>query len=234
MRLLFLIDGDNQFLLNFCSRYGKIKAGKEGAFMAYILAILGGYLLGCSNMALYLSKAKGVDLRAGGSGNLGASNATALLGWKAGVLTALHDGAKAFIPALIARFLFPEIAHLAVVAGVAAVCGHMFPFYLGFKAGKGLASYVGMLVALNLKFALAVFVLLVLITVVTDFIVLGTTATMLTTPIFFGITQGWIPALILGALSAVIIYKHRMNYVHIADGTEGRLSKAIRGEYRVK
>ena len=234
MRLLFLIDGENQFLLNFCSRYGKIKAGKEGAFMAYILAILGGYLLGCSNMALYLSKAKGVDLRAGGSGNLGASNATALLGWKAGVLTALHDGAKAFIPALIARFLFPEIAHLAVVAGVAAVCGHMFPFYLGFKAGKGLASYVGMLVALNLKFALAVFVLLVLITVVTDFIVLGTTATMLTTPIFFGITQGWIPALILGALSAVIIYKHRMNYVHIADGTEGRLSKAIRGEYRVK
>ena len=234
MRLLFLIDGENQFLLNFCSRYGKIKTGKEGAFMAYILAILGGYLLGCSNMALYLSKAKGVDLRAGGSGNLGASNATALLGWKAGVLTALHDGAKAFIPALIARFLFPEIAHLAVVAGVAAVCGHMFPFYLGFKAGKGLASYVGMLVALNLKFALAVFVLLVLITVVTDFIVLSTTATMLTTPIFFGITQGWIPALILGALSAVIIYKHRMNYVHIADGTEGRLSKAIRGEYRVK
>ena len=234
MRLLFLIYGENQFLLNFCSRYGKIKTGKEGAFMAYILAILGGYLLGCSNMALYLSKAKGVDLRAGGSGNLGASNATALLGWKAGVLTALHDGAKAFIPALIARFLFPEIAHLAVVAGVAAVCGHMFPFYLGFKAGKGLASYVGMLVALNLKFALAVFVLLVLITVVTDFIVLGTTATMLTTPIFFGITQGWIPALILGALSAVIIYKHRMNYVHIADGTEGRLSKAIRGEYRVK
>ena len=202
--------------------------------MAYILAILGGYLLGCSNMALYLSKAKGVDLRAGGSGNLGASNATALLGWKAGVLTALHDGAKAFIPALIARFLFPEIAHLAVVAGVAAVCGHMFPFYLGFKAGKGLASYVGMLVALNLKFALAVFVLLVIITVVTDYIVLGTTATMLVTPVFFGITRGWVSALILGCLSLVIIYKHRMNYVHIADGTEGRLSKAIRGEYRVK
>ena len=202
--------------------------------MAYILAILGGYLLGCSNMALYLSKAKGVDLRAGGSGNLGASNATALLGWKAGVLTALHDGAKAFIPAVIARFLFPDIAHLAVVAGAAAVCGHMFPFYLGFKAGKGLASYVGMLVALNLKFALAVFVLLVVITVVTDFIVLGTTATMLATPVFFGITQGWVPALILSALSVIIIYKHRLNYVHIADGTEGRLSKAIRGEYRVK
>ena len=202
--------------------------------MAYILAILGGYLLGCSNMALYLSKAKGVDLRAGGSGNLGASNATALLGWKAGVLTALHDGAKAFIPALICRIVFPEIVHLAVVAGAAAVCGHMFPFYLRFKAGKGLASYVGMLVALNLKFALAVFVLLVVITVVTDYIVLGTTATMLATPIFFGITRGWVPALILGTLSLVIIYKHRLNYVHIADGTEGRLSKAIRGEYRVK
>ena len=202
--------------------------------MAYILAILCGYLLGCSNMALYLSRAKGVDLRAGGSGNLGASNATALLGWKAGALTALHDGAKAFVPALICRYMFPDIANLAVVAGVAAVCGHMFPFYLGFKAGKGLASYIGMLVALNLKFAIAVCILLVIITVVTDYIVLGTTATMIVTPVFFGITQGWIPALILGGLSAVIIYKHRLNFVHIAEGTEGRLSKAIRGEYRVK
>ena len=202
--------------------------------MAYILAILCGYLLGCSNMALYLSRSKGVDLRSGGSGNLGASNATALLGWKAGVLTALHDGAKAFVPALIARFVFPEIAHLAVAAGAAAVFGHMFPFYLRFRGGKGLASYVGMLVALNLKFAVVVFIILVIITVVTDYIVLGTAATMLITPVFFGITRGWIPALIMGSLSLVILYKHRLNYVHIVQGTEGRLSGAIRGEYRVK
>lgn len=202
--------------------------------MAYILAILVGYLLGCSNMALYLGKAKGVDLRAGGSKNLGASNATALLGWKAGVITALHDGAKAFIPALIARFVFPELEHLAVVAGVAAVLGHIFPFYLGFRGGKGLASYVGMLVALNLKFAIAVFVLLVIITVVTDYIVLGTAATMLTTPVFFAVVQGWIPALVMGILSLVILYKHRENYLRIVKGTEGRLSGTIRGEYRVK
>ena len=63
--------------------------------MKYFAVILMGYLLGCSNMALYLSKWKKVDLRAGGSGNLGASNAVILMGWKAGVLTALHDIGKA-------------------------------------------------------------------------------------------------------------------------------------------
>ena len=63
--------------------------------LPYIVTVLGAYLIGCSNMALYLSRRKGVDLRAGGSKNLGASNAFALMGWKAGVLVAVHDIGKA-------------------------------------------------------------------------------------------------------------------------------------------
>ena len=65
--------------------------------MKYISIILLGYLLGCSSMAWYLAKLANADLRSGGSGNLGASNAVVLLGWKAGVLTALHDIGKAVL-----------------------------------------------------------------------------------------------------------------------------------------
>ena len=136
--------------------------------MAYLVAILGGYLLGCSNMALYLGKAKGVDLRAGGSGNLGASNATILMGWRAGVLTAVHDAGKALLAVVLARLVFPDAAFAGAAAGVACVLGHIFPFYMGFRGGKGFASYIGMILALNWKFALVIFVLVVLVTVVTD------------------------------------------------------------------
>ena len=202
--------------------------------MAYLVAILGGYLLGCSNMALYLGKAKGVDLRAGGSGNLGASNATILMGWRAGVLTAVHDAGKALLAVVLARLVFPDAAFAGAAAGVACVLGHIFPFYMGFRGGKGFASYIGMILALNWKFALVIFVLVVLVTVVTDYIVAGTTLTIVASPVFFGITMGWITALILGVATAVMLWKHRANYVRIGKGTELGLRGAVRGDNRVK
>ena len=123
--------------------------------MSYLLAILGGYLLGCSNMALYLSKIKKVDIRSGGSGNLGASNAVILMGWGAGVLTAVHDIGKAFLAVFLAKVFFPEMEHIGAVAGVSCVLGHIYPFYLKFRGGKGFASYLGMTIGLNWKIALA-------------------------------------------------------------------------------
>ena len=202
--------------------------------MAYILAILGGYLLGCSNMAYWLAKGRGVDLRSGGSGNLGASNAVTMMGWKAGVITALHDGAKAFLAVLLFRFLFRDVEAIGTVAGVAAVYGHIFPFYLKFKGGKGLASYVGLLVALNWKLAIALFVVLAIATVVTDYIVVGTVLVVLIAPIFYAVSGDVTTALILAAASLLMIWKHRINYVRIYKGTEVGLRSAARGEHRVK
>lgn len=202
--------------------------------MAYILAILGGYLLGCSNMAYWLAKGRGVDLRSGGSGNLGASNAVTMMGWKAGVITALHDGAKAFLAALLFRFLFWDVEAIGTVAGVAAVYGHIFPFYLKFRGGKGLASYVGLLVALNWKLAIALFVVLAIATVVTDYIVVGTVLVVVIAPIFYAVTGNGTTALILAAASALMLWKHRMNYIRIYKGTEVGLRSAARGEHRVK
>ena len=202
--------------------------------MAYILAIFGGYLMGCSNMAYWLAKARGVDLRSGGSGNLGASNAVTMMGWKAGVITALHDGAKAFLAVLLFRWIFPEVEAIGTVAGVAAVYGHIYPFYLKFKGGKGLASYVGMLVALNWKLALALFVVIAIATVVTDYIVVGTILVVVITPVFYAVNGDVTTALILAAASLLMIWKHRINYVRIYKGTEVGLRSAARGDHRVK
>ena len=208
---------------------------KGGEFMGYLLAILGGYLLGCSNMALYLSKIKKVDIRAGGSGNLGASNAVILMGWGAGVLTAVHDIGKAILAVIMAKVFLPELEHIGAVAGVSCVLGHIYPFYLKFKGGKGFASYLGMTIALNWKIALAVLVLVVVVTLITDYIVAATTTTIVVVPVWLGIVaQSLVFALILLIASAVIAWKHRENYVRMYHGTEIGFRSAGRGDHRVK
>lgn len=203
--------------------------------MNYILIISLGYLLGCSNMAYYIAKIKNIDMRRNGSGNLGASNATLLLGWKAGILTAVHDIAKAFLAVLVARWLFPELAHGGAAAGVACVLGHIFPFYLKFRGGKGFASYFGMTLALNWKLALVVGIAIVAVTLITDYIVCGTVTTIVSVPVYLGIVNhSWILTGILCIATAVIFYKHRENFPRMLNGTEPGLSTAIRGDKRIK
>ena len=203
--------------------------------MAYILIVLAAYLMGCSNLALYISKMKQVDIRTGGSGNLGASNATALLGWRIGILVALHDIGKAALAVMLAKLYFPELPLAGAVAGVASVLGHIFPFYLKFKGGKGFASYFGMTLALNWKFALVIALLVLLVTVITDYIVAGTTLTIVTVPVYLGIAEhSVLLALTLCIATAVIVYKHRMNYVRIYKGTEIGLRSVMKGKHRMK
>ena len=203
-------------------------------FLYGAVAMLG-YLLGCSNMALYLSKLAGVDLRNGGSGNLGASNAMILLGWRAGILVGAHDIGKAVLAVLLAGWVVPALPLAGAAAGVACVLGHMFPFYLRFKGGKGFASYLGMTLALNWKFALIVLVIVVAVTLISDYIVVGTVTTMLLVPAYLGFsTRNWMLVLLLCVASAVILFKHHENYVRIWRGTEVGLRRANRGDDRVR
>ena len=203
--------------------------------LAYVMAGLGAYALGCSNMAFYLSKLHKVDFRGGRSGNLGASNATILMGWKAGILVAIHDAGKALLAVLLANLLFPNLPNVGAVAGIAAVLGHIFPAPLKFRGGKGFAPYVGMTLALNWKFALVVLGIVVLVTVITDYIVVGTTTTVLMVPSYLGWAHhSFLLAGILLIGTLVILYKHRENYVRMANGTEIGLRSAAKGERRIK
>lgn len=203
--------------------------------MGYVIAAVLGYLMGCSSMAYYIGRCKKKDIRTAGSGNLGASNTTVLFGWGAGAAVALHDIAKGTLAVLLVKWLFPELACVGAVAGIACVLGHIFPFYLGFRGGKGLASYFGMTLALNWKLALVVAVMILLVTLITDYIALGTISTVLVVPAYIGFTTG--SALLVGILcvgSVVMLGKHWGNLVRIWHHQEIGLRSTVRGEKRIR
>lgn len=202
--------------------------------MQYIFVILLSYIIGCSSMSYYISKINKVDIKGQGSKNYGASNTVALIGWKAGILVAVHDIGKAVLAVFIAQYFFPALQYAGVVAGVACVLGHIFPFYLNFDGGKGFASYMGMLLALDWRVFIALGIAVIVITLVSDYIVLGTMTVITLTPIYFAITHDLTSAAILLIASVIILYKHRVNLVRIKNGTETGLRKANRGELRDK
>lgn len=199
----------------------------------YVLTVLGGYLLGCSSMAYYVSRWKKVNLSTNGSGNLGASNTTILLGWRMGILVALHDIFKGAAAVLLAKWLLPDLTYAPVAAGCACVMGHMYPFYLKGKGGKGFASYMGMLLALDWRLGLALIGISLLVTFLSDYIVVGTLTTVVVGPIWIGFTQSWVSAGIMLAVTAVIFYKHRENLHRILHGSEVGLRSTLKGEHRL-
>lgn len=203
-------------------------------YIYYFFVAIFSYLIGTSNLAFYISKVKKVSMRDGGSGNLGASNAMILMGWKAGIAVGVHDIGKAVLAVLFAKLLLPELYLAGAVAGCACVLGHIFPFYLKFKGGKGFASYIGMIAALNWKAAIIIVLLIIAITLITDYIVLATMTSITLFPVFTFFQVGIIGALIISVSSVVIAVKHRKNIVRIINGTEIGLRKASKGDYRSK
>jgi len=202
--------------------------------MGYVLAVILGYLLGCSSMAYYIGMAKKKDIRTAGSGNLGASNATVLFGWGAGVAVALHDIGKAFLAVVLAKWLFPESEFAGAAAVVACVLGHIFPFYLKFRGGKGLASYFGMTLALNWKLALIVAAVIILATLITDFISVGALSTIVVVPAYTAFVEhSMILAAIICIATVVMFFKHWENIIRIAKHQEIGLRSTARGEKRI-
>lgn len=201
--------------------------------LKYLIAILFAYIMGSSSMSYYLARLNKVDIRSKGSKNLGASNAMMLMGWKAGILVGLHDIGKSALAVILANAIFPELPYIGAIAGVASVLGHIFPFYLRFKGGKGFASFIGMALAIHWKFTLLLLVVVVIVTLITDYIVVGTVTTIISFPAYMGFaSRGYILPLILFIATTVIIYKHRENFVKIYNGTEIGFRSANRGEHR--
>lgn len=201
---------------------------------SYLICVLLGYVLGSSNMAFYISRLKGVNLTQSGTKNLGASNAMLLMGWGAGILVGLHDIGKAALSVWLAGRLFPHLPLAGLLSGAASVMGHMFPFYLRFRGGKGFASYLGMILAFNWKFALIVMAAVVVITLVTNYIVIATMTTVAVFPVYLAVTAGWAAVVITAVVSLVMVWKHRENFVRLKNGTEVGFRKAKSGELRIK
>lgn len=201
--------------------------------IAYLCAAFIGYLLGSCNLAYFIARRRGIDIRKTGTGNPGASNAMMLMGWKTGILVGVHDIGKAVLSVLLCGLLFPGQPLIRETAGVACVLGHLFPFYLAFRGGKGFASTLGVIAALNWRFALILGVAIVVAVLVTDYIVVGTMVTVVSYPIYCLATHQMIAAAMLALISLIIILKHRTNFARIFKGTEVGLRRAHQGELRV-
>lgn len=199
--------------------------------------ILAAYLIGSSSMSFYISKFKKINLKEKGSKNLGASNTLAIIGKKAAAAVLVHDVLKSFFAILAVRFIFNipynEVHWLLAAVGVAAVVGHIFPFYLKFKGGKGFATYIGLIFGLDWRLFLAVVALIFVVAFITDYIVVGTFSTIAAGPVYYALIQPnlWV-ALIVLLGSLVILWKHRENIRNLKNGKEMKIRSAFQNKYK--
>lgn len=196
--------------------------------LPFAAAIIIGYLFGCFNPAYIIAKIKGVDILAHGSHNPGASNATITMGWKIGVFVAVCDILKALLSVMIIRLLFPDQPIAEAIAGVSCVLGHIFPVFFKFRGGKGFASFLGMVLAIDWRFFIGIGIAIILITVITDYIAIATLTTVVVEPILVAVFKAqYIVMAVICVASIVIIYKHLENITKIANGKEIGLRKTL-------
>lgn len=187
-----------------------------------------GYFLGCVNLSYIISKLKGFDIRHVGSGNAGASNLVIVIGKKIGLLVAVIDIMKAFLAFRLAEILFPEacagsVNWAGVLAGVGAVLGHILPFYMGFKGGKGLACFGGTVLGIDYRLFVILFIIAFLIAMITDYICFAPITMAFIVPITVGVVYDtWIPPAIISVASLVILLRHTENLARIRSGEELR------------
>lgn len=200
-----------------------------------IIVIALGYLLGNFQTSYILGKLiKKVDIRTLGRGNAGASNSVESFGWKFGVVVAFLDAFKGLLAILLVKQLFNveldvQGAPLLYLAGYAAILGHIFPFFMNFKGGKGTATLVGMMVGLHPLFGTIGIAIIILLTVISDYVAIGTVGLllwMIAITIYFDI--GLLPLVIAIGGSLLSIYLHLPNFKRIMNKDEGRLSKALK------
>ncbi|MGE9964282.1 glycerol-3-phosphate 1-O-acyltransferase PlsY [Bariatricus sp. HCP28S3_A7] len=198
-----------------------------------------GYVFGLFQTGYIYGRMHGMDIRKHGSGNAGSTNALRTMGVKAGAITLLGDCFKCVIAVLVVRGIFasrcPEILPLlSLYAGFGAVLGHNYPFYLGFKGGKGIAATAGMILVTDLRMAAVCLVVFVVIVAVTRYVSLGS---LVVTVLFlaglvicgqmgeFGMAQNYLFEMygvgLLFTLSA--FFQHRANIKRLREGTENKI-----------
>lgn len=189
-----------------------------------LFLIVASYLVGAIPFGLLLSKGSGVDIRAQGSKNIGATNVARLLGKKLGILTLLADIAKGFTPLFVAGRLLPVDAQQGTalaLCGVATVLGHMFPVYLGFRGGKGVATGLGVFLYLAPKALAGCLLVFVTAVGVSGFVSLGSLLGALAVLPGLWLLQEPNWKIAPAAVVVVLIWlKHHQNIGRLLQGTE--------------
>ena len=204
--------------------------------MIYLVSALIGYLIGCFQTSYLMGKyLKQTDIRKHGTSNAGASNAAIVFGWRFGIVIALVDIGKTILAVTIISLVFPGEPILKYIAGLSSILGHIFPFYMQFRGGKGFASYAGLVLSMNWRLGLGFIFFCIIITVVTNYV---SVAALLSTGIYplYNIYIKESPAIILLLIIMyfVIIYKHKENIIRLKTGQEKGLRDLLKQKTPIK
>lgn len=202
--------------------------------MRYFVGIVVGYLLGSLSPSYLFAAIKNIDIRKSGTGNLGATNAMLTLGKKLGFVVMIFDVAKAFFPVLTFKLLYPGQDILCLTVGLATVIGHVFPFYLHFKGGKGVATFAGLVLAYDpLMFLILMLSGFFFVFCFNYFFSLPVSASALF-PVLVGFkSKSLIPTLLAVAIGLIVILKHMKNFKRIFDGTEIKSRDYFGGKVKI-
>jgi glycerol-3-phosphate acyltransferase PlsY len=189
------------------------------------------YLLGSIPFGFILAKLfGGTDVRTAGSGNIGATNVTRVVGPLAGVLTLVLDTAKGYLSVWLASDLLPGRTRAMFIAGFWSLLGHCFPVWLRFRGGKGVATAAGVFLALCPRAMLAALLLFLMIAVVFRYVSLASLSAAAALPLLMYLLwtpHGGPPRIVILAtlaMAALVIYQHRANIKRLARGQEPRFS----------
>ena len=192
-----------------------------------ILSAVIGYLLGNIPSGVLISKGYGIrDIRKHGSGNSGTTNVLRTLGWPPSVLTLAGDCLKGYVACLIGRWLAGDAGLL--LGGIFAILGHDFPAFMGFRGGKGIATSLGMIIAINPWIALALLVVQIVAVALTRYMSVASLITTVAFPVLTAILERGrenFPMFMVAACvaSALSLFGHRSNIKRLIHGEENRL-----------
>ncbi|MGL5714672.1 MAG: glycerol-3-phosphate 1-O-acyltransferase PlsY [Paraclostridium sp.] len=198
--------------------------------IGYIIIVVVAYLLGNISTSYIIAKRMlGVDIRTQGSGNAGSTNALRVLGKKAGAMTFIGDLLKGmlavFIARIIANIINVDPITAAYIAVVFVVVGHNWPALLGFKGGKGVATSLGAMIAVNPIIALSCFATFGVIVYITRYVSLGSVLSISISPIIMLALKNYKGFLVTLFLSVSVIYTHRENIKRLLNRTERKIGE---------
>lgn len=190
-------------------------------WLTWIILIIGGYLLGSVPSAYILVKLKrGIDIRRYGSGNVGSTNTVRVAGRATGIMVFCMDVAKGAIPTILGMAVCREAA---LAAGMAAFLGHLFPIWLGFKGGKGVATGFSVGLVICPVASLIAIAFWLVVSVITGYVSIGScSAAVLLFILISFMTKSWTCALTFAIFAGIICLKHKNNFRNIKNGTEGK------------
>jgi acyl phosphate:glycerol-3-phosphate acyltransferase len=217
--------------------------------LSLLIIIVLSYLIGSIPFGLVVTKmAKGIDIRKYGSGNMGSTNVTRIIGFKYGLIVQICDILKGIVPTIFiakmffselpfqSHILFDDFTFVQIVAGVSAVIGHIWTVFAGFRGGKGMNTAVGVLIGLAPVDLLIAFGVFLIVVTASGYISLGSIISAICFPIIMFIRENIFKVGIVGystliifaiSLAVLIIYTHRTNIERLIAKKENRFNKLM-------